>query len=169
MENCEKYIFRNFTARRCTARFYADAFHDFGWELVGTESSFFTGETIMMSFRRKASRSKEAELSKLQREFEIRAGEVEALEESLERRAAVLSILIDTLGLFLFIFSLFFWSFGNREVSFPVLSLGFLSSILSLFVHTLVIDICGRKLEARVRMDFSRMYELKDKAARLKS
>lgn len=164
----ENYVQRTFSARRSTAPFYADAFHSFGWELVGSESSLLSGGAVIMTFRRPACANSASELSALQREFENRAGEVEALEEKLERRAAVLSISIGALGLFLFIFSLVSWASGSSGLFFPALSLGLFFLVVSLFVHTLVIDSLGREAEPEVRQVFSRMYELKSQAEKLR-
>ena len=86
------------TAKRGMESMYADSYENFGWEFTGSSAPEDQGGSVTMKFKRDRKLRNKAELTRLQRQFESCAREIEALEHSKATAAAVAAFTIGLIG-----------------------------------------------------------------------
>lgn len=85
-------------ARRSMESMYADSYENFGWEFEGSSSREDKADSITMKFKRDRKLRNKAELTRLQRQFEACAHEIETLENSKATAATVAAFTIGLIG-----------------------------------------------------------------------
>ena len=85
-------------AKRSMESMYADSYGNFGWEFEGSSLQENTGDSITMKFKRDRKLRNKAELTRLQRQFEACAHEIETLEKSKATAATVAAFTIGLIG-----------------------------------------------------------------------
>ena len=85
-------------ARRSMESMYVDGYRNFGWEFEGTAAREEISGTVRLKFKRDRRIRNKAELTRLQRQFEACALEIEALERSRTTAAAIAAFTIGLAG-----------------------------------------------------------------------
>lgn len=85
-------------AKRSMESMYVDSYENFGWEFEGSSSKENTGDGVTMKFKRDRKLRNKVELTRLQRQFEACAHEIETLEKSKATVAAVVAFTIGLIG-----------------------------------------------------------------------
>ena len=86
------------TAKRGMESMYADSYENFGWEFTGSSAPEDQGGSVTMKFKWDRKLRNKAELTRLQRQFESCAREIEALEHSKATAAAIAAFTIGLIG-----------------------------------------------------------------------
>lgn len=91
------FEYKGVTVKRDMVDLYADCFPSFGWILEGKNPSL-TQTSVTLKFKRDRKIINKMELTRLQREFESHAREIEKLDVSKNVGAATVSCIIGILG-----------------------------------------------------------------------
>ena len=92
------YEYKEVTVSNDMESVYADAYTQFGWMLVGSEPAAIGLSTVFLKFRRNRKIRNKAELTRLQRQFESNAREIEKLEQSKTTTASIAAFSIGLAG-----------------------------------------------------------------------
>jgi len=95
-ENYIGYEYKEVTADRDKEGVYADGYPNFGWQLEDSSVPIFGMTSVSLKFKRDRKIMNKAELSRLQRQFEINLDEIEKLEQS---KTTTANIVAFTVGL----------------------------------------------------------------------
>lgn len=85
-------------AKRSMESMYVDSYANFGWEFEGSSACAEGSGSINMKFKRNRKLRNKAELTRLQRQFEACAHEIEALERSRTTTASIAAFSIGLVG-----------------------------------------------------------------------
>ena len=86
------------SSKRSMESMYVDSYRNFGWEYENTSAQEGSGDTVKLKFRRDRKIHSKAELTRLQRQFEACAREIETLERSETTSAAAAAFTIGLAG-----------------------------------------------------------------------
>lgn len=92
------YEYRDVTVKRGSMALYADNYQCFGWTLENTGIPIGGINSVTMRFKRNRKLRNMAELTRLQRQFEAGASEIETLEQSKGLRASIAAYVIGVAG-----------------------------------------------------------------------
>jgi hypothetical protein len=92
------YEYKDITVKHSMEPIYADGYGNFGWVLEGTSTPMQSIGSVTMKFKRDRKIRNKAELSRLQRQFDSCAAEIEALERSRTLGASAAAYGIGILG-----------------------------------------------------------------------
>jgi len=92
------YEYKEVAVSRNMEGVYADAYPSFGWTLDGSSNSAISISTVNLKFKRDRKIRNKAELTRLQRQFESNAREIETLEQSKTTKASIVAFTIGLLG-----------------------------------------------------------------------
>ncbi|MBS5285246.1 MAG: hypothetical protein KHY46_15585 [Clostridiales bacterium] len=139
--------------KRSMESLYVDGYQNFGWEYEGT---FTQGESeyVTMKFKRNRKIRNKAELSRLQRQFESCAHEIEALEQSQTTTATIAAFSIGLAGTALMGGSMFAYLNGMLPLMVILAIPGFLGWIIPYF--------CYRKLQSTKALQIAPIIEQKN-------
>ncbi|MGM9589652.1 MAG: hypothetical protein ACI3V0_05700, partial [Faecousia sp.] len=92
------YEYKEVTVKRDQASLYMDCYENFGWE--PDENIIVTGQFHMVTLRMKRDRKivNKMELTRLQRNFEACANEIDKLEQSKTSVAVIWSLIVGMIG-----------------------------------------------------------------------
>lgn len=85
-------------AKRTMESLYVDSYRSFGWVFEGPSAREESGDTVKLIFKRERRLRGQAELTRLQRQFEACAREIEALERSKTSAASIAAFTIGLAG-----------------------------------------------------------------------
>ena len=85
-------------AKRGMESMYVDSYHSFGWVYEGTSDPENGSGAVTLQFKRDRRLRSSAELTRLQRQFEACAHEIEALDRSRSTTAAIAALTIALAG-----------------------------------------------------------------------
>jgi hypothetical protein len=97
-ENFVGYEYREVTSSREMEGVYADGYPSFGWVLDSVIPSPIGFSTVSLKFKRDRKIRNKAELSRLQRQFEIGIAEIEGLEKSKSTAAFIVALTVGLIG-----------------------------------------------------------------------
>ena len=86
------------SAKRSMESMYVDGYRNFGWEFEGASAQEAGSGAVRLKFKRDRRIPSKAELTRLQRQFEACALEIEALERSKTTAAAIAAFTIGLAG-----------------------------------------------------------------------
>lgn len=114
MMNNEKgfvgFEYMEVSAKHWMESLYVDSYENFGWEFEGEAARESAGGQVTLKFKRDRKLRNKAELTRLQRQFEACAQEIEALERSRTTTASIAAFTIGLAGTVLL---------GGRHVRLP--------------------------------------------------
>lgn len=85
-------------AKRSMESLYVDSYENFGWEFEGESPKTGEGDSVTIKFKRDRKIRNKAELTRLQRQFEACAHEIEALQRSRTTTATIAAFSIGLVG-----------------------------------------------------------------------
>lgn len=158
------YEYKEITVNRSMESVYTDGYANFGWELDGTAPSLQGIASIMLKFKRDRKIRNKAELTRLQRQFEACAAEIEGLEKSKTSGAMIAAFSIGIVGTALMAGSMFAYLAGMLPLSIVLAIPAFIGWILPYFCYTNI----KRKKTARVtplvENQYDALYDVCEKA-----
>ena len=101
------YEYREMTVSRDMESVYADAYPHFGWILDGSGPAYIGLSVTNLKFKRDRKIRNKAELTRLQRQFESNAREIEKLEQSKTTTASIAAFSIGLAGTAFMVASVF--------------------------------------------------------------
>jgi hypothetical protein len=81
-QNFIGYEYREVSVKRELESLYTDGYSNFGWEYDGNGASVPSINAVIMKFKRDRKIRNKAELSRLQRQFDVMVGEIDTLEKT---------------------------------------------------------------------------------------
>ena len=130
-----QYEHQELTVNKNVAFLYAQVYLDFGWEIEKATTPIFSIGKAILRFKRPAVSCNNPNMTRLQREFELAIGEIEALEQARSKSASIPSILVGVAGSIFVAVALITGLYGLPEFTLPLMLIGFLGCILSLFCY----------------------------------
>lgn len=128
-------------ARRSMESMYVDGYHNFGWECEGTAAREEISGTVRLKFKRDRRIRNKAELTRLQRQFEACALEIDALERSRTTAATIAAFTIGLAGTAFLGGAVFAYLHGLLPLMVILALPGFLGWVIPYF--------CYRKIQRR--------------------
>jgi hypothetical protein len=123
------YEYKEVFASRNLESVYADGYPNFGWQLEG-------GDYSRLKFKRNRKIRNKAELSRLQREFEAKVGEIDGLERAKTTGAQTLALTVGLIGTAFVGGATFAFIYGNIVPLMIILALpGFVAWGLAYFLY----------------------------------
>lgn len=122
-------------AKRSMESLYADGYQNFGWVYEGTAPCEEQRDRIVMKFKRDRKIRNKAELSRLQRQFEACAHEIEALERSKAAAASIAAFSIGLVGTAFLAGSMFAYLGGHLPLMVILAAPGFAGWIAPYFCY----------------------------------
>jgi len=92
------YEYKEVAVNRDMEGVYADAYPSFGWVLEGSAHPVIGTPAAILKFKRDRKIHNKAELTRLQRQFEGSAREIEKLEQSKTTKATITAFIIGIIG-----------------------------------------------------------------------
>ncbi|MDR2448093.1 MAG: hypothetical protein LBD58_12540 [Treponema sp.] len=133
-ENFVGYEYKDVTTTGEMEGVYADGYPNFGWQLDGSARSALGFFAVTLKFKRDRKIRNKAELSRLQRQFENLAGEIENLEKSKTSGAFIASMTIGLAGTALLGGATFSYLGGMIPLMIILAAPGFAGWILPYFI-----------------------------------
>ena len=132
---------------------YVDSYRNFGWEYEGNTTQEVKDGNVTMKFKRDRKIRNKAELSRLQRQFEACAHEIEALEKSETTAATIVSFSVGLVGTALLGGAMFSYLAGMLPLMVVLAIPGFIGWIVPYF--------CYQKLKRTRRQQIAPLIEQK--------
>ena len=92
------YEYKEVAVKRDMESVYIDGYSNFGWILDGSTSSDIGFAIVNLKFKRNRKIRNKAELTRLQRQFESNAKEIETLEQSKTTTAFTVALMVGLIG-----------------------------------------------------------------------
>lgn len=92
------YEYRDINLDRDMGALYADSYSNFGWILDSESAPNFKSNRVSMKFKRDRKIRNKAELTRLQRQFDSCASEIQDMEKSKESKASIISFTVGLIG-----------------------------------------------------------------------
>lgn len=153
-------------AKRSMESMYVDSYRNFGWEYEGT-SSQSDSDQVKMKFKRDRKIRNKAELSRLQRQFESCAHEIEVLEKSKSTTATITAFSIGLVGTALLGCSMFAYLHGLLPLMVILAVPGFIGWIIPYFCYRKLLRSKGEKIAPIIEQKNDEIYKVCEQGCRL--
>lgn len=140
-----------------------DGYENFGWNLEGRVESFGV-RTTGMKFKRDRKIRNKGELSRLQREFDVRIREIETLEASKTSSAQIAGFTVGMIGTVLLGSGTFAYLAGFVPLMVICAIPGFMGWILPYFIYNKVLQNKEVKVSGLIESQYETAYEICEKA-----
>ena len=122
-------------ARRSMESLYVDSYANFGWEFEGSSADAEGNDSVNIKFKRDRKLRNKAELTRLQRQFEACAHEIETLERSKITVASIAAFSIGLVGTAFLGGAMFAYLSGSMFLMVILAVPGFLGWIVPYFCY----------------------------------
>lgn len=163
------YEYKDITVSRSMESVYADGYANFGWELDSTTPSMHGISFVTLKFKRDRKIRNKAELTRLQRQFESCAAEIESLEKSKATGAMIAAFSIGLVGTAFMAGSVFAYLAGMLPFSIVLAIPGFLGWILPYFCYVNIRRKKTAKVTPMIDNQYDTIYDVCEKANTLLS
>ena len=166
-KSADNYIgfeYKDITVKRQMELVYTDGYPNFGWTLVGISSPIQSLNSVTLKLKRDRKIRNKAELSRLQRQFEAGAQEIEGLEVSKSVGASVFAYIAGIVGTAFMAGSVFSYLAGMVPLMILLAVPGFVGWIIPYFGY---LRIQKRKIEQvapLIDQKYDEIYEICEKA-----
>lgn len=170
MEKETKYVgyeYMEATSNHRMESMYIDCYRNFGWEFEGKRSGQEHSSNTVLKFKRNRKLRNKAELSRLQRQFEACAREVELLERSKTATASIASFSIGLIGTALLGCSVFSYLNGLLPLMVILAIPGFFGWILPFFCYNKIQSGKARQIEPLMEQKQDEIYSLCEQGSQL--
>lgn len=158
------YEYKNSTVSRSMESVYADGYVNFGWTLEDTTTSLQNVGSVNLKLKRDRKIRNKAELSRLQRQFEVCANEIESLERSKAAGASVAAFTIGIIGTAFMAGSVFSYLGGILSLSILLAVPGFIGWIIPYFCFVNIRRRRTHKVSPLIDKKYDELYEVCEKA-----
>ena len=163
------YEYKEATVNRGMESVYTDGYANFGWELDGTAPSQQGISAITLKLKRDRKIRNKAELTRLQRQFESCAAEIDALERSKTTGAMIAAFSIGLLGTAFMAGSVFAYLAGMLPLCIILAIPAFIGWILPYFSYHNIQRKKTAKVTPMIENQYDAIYEVCEKANALLS
>lgn len=163
------YEYKEAAVTRGMESLWIDSYANFGWSLEGSSSNLNGVNSIKLKFKRDRKIRNKAEITRLQRQFEGFAKEIENLERSKNIGASVFAYGVGILGTAFTALSVFSYLGGQLPLSIVFAVPGFLGWVLPYFGYIRLSNKKAEKVNPLIDEQYDAIYETCEKASRLLS
>ena len=161
------YEYKDVTVKHHMEPVYADGYIDFGWSLEGTSTPIQNVGSVIMKFKRDRKIRNKAELSRLQRQFDSCAREIETLELSKVIAASAVAYVIGVAGTAFIAGSVFAYLASKLPLSIILAIPGFVGWIIPYFCYTSIRNKKNDEVTPLIDKKYDEIYEVCEKANNL--
>jgi hypothetical protein len=158
------YEYKDITVKRSMEPIYADGYANFGWVLEGVSTPIQSVGSVTMKFKRDRKIRNKAELSRLQRQFDSCAAEIDALERSQIIGASAAAYSIGILGAAFMAGSVFAYLANMLPLSVILAIPGFAGWIIPYFCYCTIRKKKTDKTAPLIDQKYDEIYEVSKKA-----
>lgn len=158
------YEYKEVTVSRSMESVYADGYANFGWELDGTAPSLQGISFVTLKLKRDRKIRNKTELTRLQRQFESGAAEIEGLEKSKTNGAMIAAFSIGIVGTAFMAGSVFAYLAGMLPLSIVLAIPGFIGWILPYFSYVKIRSNKTAKVTPLIENQYDAVYDVCEKA-----
>lgn len=158
------YEYKDVSVKRDMEALYTDSYQNFGWVLDGTSSSVKGIGSVNMKFKRDRKIRNKSELTRLQRQFECSAKEIEALENSKALGASSVAYTVGIVGTAFMAGSVFSYIGGMMLLSIILAIPAFVGWIIPYFCYTHILKGKTEKVTPYIEKQYDIIYEVCKKA-----
>lgn len=161
------FEYRDITVKRDMEALYADSYPNFGWILEGITNSIKGPLYVTLKFKRDRKIRNKAELTRLQRQFESYAKEIERLEMSKVVGASTVAYVIGVFGTTFMAGSVFSYLAGMLPLSIILAVPGFIGWIIPYLCYEKIKSKKTDEVSPIIEQKYDAIYETCEKANRL--
>ena len=154
-------------AARSMESMYVDSYTSFGWKFEGSSAGQEGSERIRLKFKRDRKLRNKAELTRLQRQFEACAHEIEALERSKTTAASIAAFSIGLVGSAFLGGAVFAYLAGSLPLMVVLAIPGFLGWIVPYFCYRKLCSTRERQIIPLVEQKNDEIYAVCEQGCRL--
>ena len=158
------YEYKELTAKRAMESVYVDGYKNFGWTMEDTTAAEANLNTVTLKFKRDRKICNKAELTRLQRQFEACAGEIDSMERSKTTGASIAAFTIGILGTALIGLATIAYLGGMVPLMIILAIPGFIGWILPYFCFKGISRSKTNKVVPLIEKKYDEMYEVCEKA-----
>ncbi|HWT77173.1 MAG TPA: hypothetical protein VN258_20925 [Mobilitalea sp.] len=158
------YEYKDFTVKSNMESLYADGYVNFGWILEGTSVPLHPVGVVTMKFKRDRKLRNKAELSRLQRQFDSCANDIQKLELSKVLMASVIAYIIGVAGT-AFMAGAVFAYLADLMLLCVILAIpGFIGWIIPYFCYSSIRKKKTNEVEPFIEQKYDEIYKVCEKA-----
>ena len=173
MMNNEKgfvgFEYMEVSAKHWMESLYVDSYENFGWEFEGEAARESAGGQVTLKFKRDRKLRNKAELTRLQRQFEACAQEIETLERSRTTTASIAAFTIGLAGTELLGGTMFAYLHGLRPLMVISAVPGFLGWIAPYFCYQRLRQKREQRIAPLIEQKNDEIYSVCERGCRLLS
>lgn len=158
------YEYKDVTVKCDMEALYADSYRNFGWILDGSTSAIQGINSVNLKFKRDRKIRNKVELTRLQRQFESCAKEIERLENSKSIGASITAYTIGIVGTVFMAGSVFSHLAGMLLLSIILAVPGFLGWILPYFCYVKIRNHKTEQINPLIDKQYDMIYKICQKA-----
>lgn len=160
------YEYYDLTVSKSAASVYIDGYTNFGWNLDNArEMGKFVGKNrVLIKFKRNRRLPNKDQIIKLQRQFDIKAAEIENLEKSKKTNASIVSYIVGVIGTTLMAASMFAYM-ENMVVLMIILAVpGFICWLGAYSIYQVVKQKQAIRKEPVINNSYEDLYDIANQA-----
>ena len=161
------YEYKDITIKRSIEPVYTDGYPHFGWSLEGTSTPIQSIDSVTLKFKRDRKIRSKAELTRLQRQFEAHASEIDNLERSKLIGASTAAYGIGLIGTAFMAGSVFAQQDDQLFLSIVLAIPGFIGWIIPYFSYLRIHKKKTEKVTPLIDQKYDEIYEVCEKANNL--
>lgn len=158
------YEYKEVTVKREMETLYVDSYPNFGWILEGRTSGIPDIINVNLKFKRDRKIRNKVELTRLQRQFESSADEIERLERSKFVGASTAAYIIGVVGTAFMAGSVFSYLGGMLLLSVILAIPAFVGWIIPYFCYLRILKRKTEKVSPLIDQQYDKLYEVCEKA-----
>ena len=155
------------SAKRSMESMYVDGYRNFGWKFEGASAQEAGSGAVRLKFKRDRRIPSKAELTRLQRQFEACAHEIEALERSKTTAASIAAFPIGLVGSAFLGGAVFAYLAGSLPLMVVLAIPGFLGWIVPYFCYRKLCSSRERQIIPLVEQKNDEIYAVCEQGCRL--
>ena len=157
------YEYKELTVKRDMESVYADGYKNFGWTVEDTTTEH-NMDTVNLKLKRDRKICNKAELTRLQRQFESCAGEIDSMERSKTMGASIAAFTIGIVGTAFMGLATFSYLGGMLPLMIVLAIPGFIGWILPYFCFKAIGRNKTNKVAPLIEKKYDEIYEVCEKA-----
>lgn len=157
------YEYKDITVKREMESVYADGYRNFGWVLEDTAAAGQNPGSVTLKFKRDRKICNKAELTRLQRQFEACAGDIESMERSKTTGASIAAFTIGILGTAFMALATFSYLNGMLPLMIILAVPGFIGWIIPYFCFNNLQRSKAVKVAPLIDKKYDEIYEVCEK------
>lgn len=158
------YEYKEINVSRSMESVYTDGYHHFGWKLDGTAHSSHGANKVVLKFKRDRKLPNKIEVTRLQRQFEACAQEIQSLEHSKYILPSTAAYSIGLIGTAFMAGSVFAYIGGMLGLSIVLAIPAFIGWIIPYFCYCRLKDKKTAEVGPLIDQKYDELYEVCEKS-----